>query len=243
MKTDAFELPSGISCEIREFDGKTEKMLTDKALIKQGRMTDMIIARSLVSLDGEEIKDESAGEAAALNMLTGDRNFLLLKIRVLNYGPKMLVNHCCPYCGEWAGYDLDLEEILADEDEESLKIRPYGANVTVELSTGDKVELAEPTGHVERRIAQMKDATLLDYDMGDVVSVNGQKAKRSFFNDLPARDLQLIRETANEKLHGGLSSHVYLSCNNCDAENDVVIFRNPDFFFPGRTSSGKRSQS
>jgi len=79
--------------------------------------------------------------------------------------------------------------------------------------------------------------------MGDVVSVNGQKAKRSFFNDLPARDLQLIRETANENLHGGLSSHVYLSCNNCDAENDIVIFRNLDFFFPGRTSSGKRSQS
>lgn len=243
MRTDAFTLPSGTECEIREFDGKTEKLFSDKSLVNSGRVIDLIIARSLVSLDGKTISNEHEGEEAALNMLSGDRNFLLVKIRVLNYGPEMYINHRCPVCGEWAGYELNLEEILADEDEPSLTIRPFNPPVTVELSNGDKAELRDMTGRNERRLAALKEVTALDVEMSCVASINGEKPKRGYFDNLPVRDLSLIRDTYAEKLNGGLDGTIYLTCRNCNAENEVFIASVRDFFAPRKMNSARRSRS
>lgn len=243
MNTDRFTLPSGLECEIKEFDGKTEKILTDSRLLKQGRTGDLIMARSLVFLDGKTFENEADAENAVLDLRTGDRNYLFMKIRILNYGAEMYINHRCPHCGAWGGYQLNLEEMLSGggENGETFTIRPYGADISLTLSNGDIAVLADTTGRVERRLLQLQELTSLDVDTACVVSINGEKPKRGYFDNLPARDIKLIRDTYREKLSGGLDSVVFLTCAGCNAENDVDISREPDFFMPGRIRTAKRT--
>ena len=243
MNTDKFTLPSGIECEIKEFDGKTEKLLFDQGMAKQGRTGDVILARSLISLDGKTFKDEAEAEAAVLDLYIGDRNYMTVKVRILNYGPEMYINHQCPNCKTWGGYQLNLEDMLKGDGDEDFAIRPYGGDVTVTLSNGDKAVLTEMTGHTERRLALLKELTSLDIDTACVASVNGERPKRSYFDNLPARDIKLIRDTYNEKLNGGMDGVVFLTCAGCNAENDVKISREPDFFLPGRMRSARRTRS
>lgn len=244
MNTDRFTLPSGMECEIKEFDGRTEKILTDSRLLKQGRTGDVIMARSLVSLGGKTFKNEAEAEDAVLNMYSGDRNYLFIKIRVLNYGAEMYINHRCPHCGTWGGYQLNLEEMLDGDGEDgtTFTVRPFANDVvTLTLSNGDTALLGEMTGHAERRLLQIQELTSLDIDTACVVSINGEKPKRGYFDNLPARDIKLIRDTYREKLSGGLDSVVFLTCAGCGAENDVDISREPDFFMPGRIRTAKRT--
>ncbi|MBQ3626386.1 MAG: hypothetical protein II948_06550, partial [Synergistaceae bacterium] len=86
-EVESFKLPSGIAVEIQEIDAATERLLTNRKEMSSGRALNKIMLSALVSLNNKPLP-ENEGEANALilDMKTGDRNYLLLRIRMQSYG-------------------------------------------------------------------------------------------------------------------------------------------------------------
>lgn len=234
LDTLKITLPSGRPCEIREMTGRDEKILTNRADIMNGSSLNKMLASVVVSLDGEPMpKDAAKREELMLDMLSGDRGYLILQVRMLSYGDEMIFNWKCPKCGATAGYKLNFREMLNDG---TLKIHPYREDMPLVVETrAGTAELNYMTGRSEAWLIQQhqkgKEFDTLTLAMAAVSSLNGKKPTRADMEELPVRDITAIRKAASE-LHGGLDGDVELDCPKCGESSTVDISRIPDFFIP-----------
>ena len=107
--TEFVELPSGgknypeghplhnvDSLEIRYMTAKEEDILTSRTLLKKGiavdRMLQSLIIDKSISVD---------------DMLTGDKNALIVAARVSGYGAEYSTSVSCPACGTSSKYTFD----------------------------------------------------------------------------------------------------------------------------------------
>ena len=87
-----FELPSGIEVELREMTGAEEELLTNQRLIRTGDAVNQVPRNCLVKLgDNEEpaVKD-------VLDLLSGDRLFILVRLRQISLGEEVELELACP---------------------------------------------------------------------------------------------------------------------------------------------------
>lgn len=231
--TVKFDLPSGISVEIQEINAEAEKVLTNRQNLKSGRWMNKFILKALVSIDGEPIP-ENEGEATALllDMKTGDRNYLILRIRMQSYGDELVFNQECPKCKKTAGYQVNLQELL---DNGTLKVHPYRDDVPVIVETrAGTAEVDYSTGRTELWLAGQKEIDTIILGMAACKSFNGHPPTYKDFSKLYAKDLNKIRMAFND-LKGGLDSRLELDCLECDSSYDVRLYDIPDFFIPQTT--------
>lgn len=224
-------LPSGEECEIKEFTAEAERILTNKAEIKSGKWLDKFMLYSIHSLNGV-LTSENRGEVASrlLDMKTGDRNYLLLRIRMLNYGEEMVFNYTCPECKKTSGYQVNLQELL---DNGELKIYPYREDTPLPLEIrGGVVELDYMTGRSEQWLASQKDIETAHIAMAACKSFNEKPPTYKDFSKFYAKDLMKIRTTYNDEFKGGLDPQVELECSKCDNVYKVMLYQIPDFFIP-----------
>ena len=230
METLEFTLPSGRPVEIQEFTAEAERMLDDKQALKSGRWLNKLMAKALVSLDNKPVpKNEGERVALLLDMLTGDRNYLLLQIRIFNYGADMIFNYKCPKCGKTSGYSMNLQEML---DDGTLKVYPYRDDVPLLLETrSGTAEINYPTGRTEEWFAALREPDRIHLAMGMCSSFNGHPPEYKEFAAMFAKDISQIRIMGNS-LKGGLDPEIELDCFECDNTYSVMIYSIPDFFTP-----------
>ncbi len=227
---ESFELPSGVQVEIQELTAASQKVFSDKQLIKSGKWINKLMLNALVSIDGKPIP-ENAGEANALllDMKSGDRNYLLLRIRMQNFGEEMDFNYECPKCKKTAGYHINFKDAL---DNGSLKVYPYREDVPIEVETRSGTALIDyPTGRTEEWLSMQKDPDIILGTMGYCKSFNGHPPTYKEFEGLYAKDLTKIR-LAGEDLKGGLDPRIELECVECDTSFSIFLYQIPDFFIP-----------
>lgn len=238
FETLKFHLPSGRSCEIQELPAEAERVLTDKALVKSGRWLNKFISYALVSLDDKPVSsNEGERIALLLDMLSGDRNYLILRIRMQNYGDTMMFNYQCPKCGKTFGYSVNLKDML---DDGTLKIYPYDENVPLKVETRAGIaEIDYMTGREEQWLADQKDLNLIHIAMAACKKFNGEIPDIKTFGKLYVKDLSKIREASNN-LKGGLDPSIELDCPDCDNSYSIMMYQIPDFFIPSmmKGSSG-----
>jgi hypothetical protein len=76
--THVFKLPSGVECEVKEFTGEHQELLTAQGVNRVGQL-DKVLADVLVrvgSVQGSGINAEFAAQ-----MLTADRNWIMFQVR------------------------------------------------------------------------------------------------------------------------------------------------------------------
>ena len=230
----SFDLPSGISVEIQELTAASQKVFTDKQLVKSGKWLNRLLRHALVSLDGKPLP-ENAGEANSilLDMKSGDRNYLLLQVRMQNFGEEMDFNYECPKCKKTAGYHINFKEAL---DNGTLKVYPYREDMPIEVETRSGVALVDyPTGRTEEWLSMQKDPDIILNTMGYCASFNGHPPTYKEFEALYAKDLTKIR-LAGDELKGGLDSRIELECAECDSSFSIYLYQIPDFFIPQMTT-------
>ena len=234
MDTLEFTLPSGRKAEIKEFSVEAEKILDNKQALKSGKWLNKFMVKSLVSLDGKPVpKNEGEAVTLLLDMRSGDRNYLLLQIRILNYGADMTFNYECPKCGKTSGYSLNLQEML---DDGTLKVYPYREDVPLIVETRSGIaEIDYPTGRTEQWLAELSNPDRIHFAMAMCSSFNGHPPEYKEFSGMFARDISEIRKTGNS-LKGGLDPFIELDCLECDTSYTVPIYRIPDFFTPLMTT-------
>jgi len=228
--TEKIVLPSGIECEIQELTAEAERVLTNKADVKSGQWINKFIAKALVKINGKPVP-QNQGELInmLLDMKTGDRNYLLLRIRMQSYGDEMIFNYECPKCHKTSGYKLNLREML---DDGTLKIYPFREDVPVIVETRDgTAEISYTTGRSEQWLASLKEIDTIHLALAACSSFNGKIPEYKDFCKLKTRDISKIRMAYSE-LKGGLDPQFELNCYECDSSYKVMLQQIPDFFTP-----------
>ena len=230
MDTLKFTLPSGRPVEIQEFTAEAERIMDNRQEMKSGRWLNKLLAKALVSLDDKPVpKNEGERVSLLLDMLTGDRNYLILQARIFNYGAEMMFNYKCPKCGKTSGYSMNLQEML---DDGTLKVYPYRDDVPITIETrSGTVEVDYLTGREEQWLAGLKDIDRIHLAMAMCKSLNGRAPEYKEFASMFAKDITEIRKFGNS-LKGGLDATIELECLECDNSYNVMLYEIPDFFTP-----------
>ena len=230
MDTLKFSLPSGRPVEIQEFTAEAERILDDKQAMKSGKWLNKFMAKALVSLDDKPVpKNEGEVVNLLLDMLSGDRNYLLVQIRMMNYGPDMVFNYECPKCGKTSGYSLNLQEMLNDG---TLKVYPYRDDMPLIVETRNGIaEIDYPTGRTEQWLIGLRELDRIHLAMAMCKNFNGHAPEYKEFSGMFAKDISEIRKAGNN-LRGGLDTTIELECLECESSYNVLLQRIPDFFTP-----------
>ena len=91
--------------EIRHMTAKEEDILTNSNYIENGVVFDKFLKSIIV--DKRINPDE---------LLTGDKNALLVKSRITGYGPEYVVKDICGSCKKLAEFTYDLNKIKINDD-------------------------------------------------------------------------------------------------------------------------------
>lgn len=227
-------LPSGLQVVLKPMTGRAERVLEDKKLYKSGALVDRYMMECIETIGDKEKMTPQEKEKALLEMLSGDRNYLLMAIRIEGFGPEMIFTSTCPKCKKDSGYEINLQEML---DNGTFPVFPYQeAPRRVDLpASGGYAEIEYMTGQRERQMAQLPENAIHQSMLIRIHSINGERATLKDLENMHGRDLLALRAAMGD-MRGGLDSMIELDCGECGASYEISIASVPDFFVPSRTS-------
>lgn len=230
----AITLPSGLAVTLKPMTGKAERVLEDKKLYKTGALVDRYMMECIETIGDKETMTPQEKERALLEMLSGDRNYLLMAIRIEGFGPDMIFTSTCPKCGKESGYQINLQNKL---DDGTFPVIPYqDAPQRIELPvSGGYAEIGYMTGQRERQMAQLPDNAIHQGMLLRIESLNGERPTLKDLENMHGRDLLALRAAMGD-MRGGLDSTIELDCGECGASYKISIASVPDFFVPSMTS-------
>lgn len=218
-----FTLPSGIPCEIRELTGAEEELLTNPKLLKNGDAINQVLRNCLLSL-GEKT-DVSMTDV--LDLLAGDRLFLLVKLRQVSLGDEMTVTLICPnpQCQATNQVTIHLDD---------LPVTPYTEQreFTCTLAgSGQTVRFVHLDGHMEKRLAALPEATLSQAMLIRIRDIDGTPPTKKTLTDMALKDRQAVRQAMLEA-DAGIDTVVEMVCNGCGTPMRTRVEGTPHFLFP-----------
>ena len=218
-----FTLPSGLEAELREMTGADESLLTNRRLMKDGEGVNQVLRNCLVRLgDRTELAAKDV-----LDLLSGDRLFLLVKLRQISFGDEVDLSLACPAkdCGEVTDVHIALDD---------LEVTPYGTEreFIFELPRTKKpIIFTLMDGHMEKRLASLKDPNLHSAMLMRVKEIDGKAPNRNSLAELPAFDLNALRAEM-QRVDGGIDTTVHTVCTACGARIVTRLEAEPPFLFP-----------
>ena len=216
-------LPSGLEAELREMTGAEESLLTNRRLMKDGEAVNQVLRNCLVRLgDKTEIAPKDV-----LDLLSGDRLFLLVRLRQISFGDAVDLSLTCPAkdCGETTEVRVALDD---------LEVTSYGVEreFIFELPRTKKpVLFTLLDGHMEKRLASLKDPNLHSAMLMRVKEIDGKAPNKNSLAELPAFDLNALREEM-QRVDGGIDTSIHTVCSSCGARIVTRLEAEPPFLFP-----------
>lgn len=219
--------------EIRPMTAKEEDILMSRALIKKGTVITKLIESCLID---KSINVES--------LVSGDRNALMVALRITGYGAEYNIEMPCPECGTTTSASFDLSTMPIKQ----LDIMPTeeGLNAfQLQLPVTKKnVVVRFLDGHDEREMTIIADrrkksglkmhTSVTDRLARSIISVDGitDKNKISFFvKNIPVRDSLALRVFL-ENQEPGVEMKGLMTCEACYEESEVEIPITSQFFWP-----------
>ena len=221
--------------QIKAMTAQEEDILMSRALIKEGTVISHLIKSCLV--------DKSIDPA---DMLAGDRNAILIAIRITGYGSDYTTTVQCPSCNRQDVHSFDLSNLGIKR----LDVPPVakGANefefalpvsrkrVTYKLMTIKDEEDAQKSAE---RVRKLFPDAKIDNDVTrqlelQVVSIDGNRDRspiNAFIKAMPARDSRELRAQIS-KTEPGIDTRVDLTCKSCGVTSKVGLPIGVSFFWP-----------
>lgn len=219
------------SLEIRSMTARDEDILTSRALIRSGRVVGSLI-RSCV-LD-KTIDPDS--------MLSGDRNAVLIGIRITGYGPGYPVKFNCPSCDVEVKHEVDLtqlplkripQDINASSNAFSVILPVSKKTCVFKLLTG--IEEQDLMQQIERgRKTAGAEELVTSRLKRQVIEISGERDPQrlsALINNLPARDSRELRK-AIDKITPGVELKTSFTCAMCGMQGEVDVPLGTEFFWP-----------
>lgn len=220
--------------EIRAMTAREEDILTSQALIKKGTVVSELIKSCLV--------DRGANP---LDLLSGDRNALMVAIRITGYGPEYSAELECTECGVKSPHDFDLGALPIKR----LEIEPvsHGENlfefvlpytkktVKFKFMTGRDEEEMVATSQKQKKLGLSTDSSVTSNLLHTIVSIDGidDRSKiAGFVKAMPARDSLALRNYIKDN-EPGIIMKQDTTCNACGHTEEVNMPLGVSFLWPG----------
>lgn len=247
IPVDAVPLPSGGKLyeeghplhradhvQYRGMTAQEEDILMSQALIKKGTVITELIKSCLI--------DKSIN---VNSLVSGDRNALMVAIRISGYGQWYEPTFVCPECS----HKNDMRIDLAGLNIKPLSAKPVsvGQNIFAFVLPVSKlpIEFKFLTGNEEEAVMKSLEAKkkrgiqnnnlVTTRLMSSLVSVKGDTSPGTiakFVSAMPARDSLVLRQYI-DKHEPGVDMEVEFICSNCDYFDDIQLPMGSSFFWPG----------
>lgn len=219
-----FELPSGGEVELREMTGAEEELLTNQRLIRTGGAVNQVLKNGIVRLgdnDKPSIED-------VLDLLSGDRLFILVKLRQISLGDEVELELTCasPACGATNPVAIHIDE---------LEMTPYGKErefAFVLPGSGRTVRFGYLDGHKEKRLAALKEPSISSAMLIRLIEIDGAAPSKKLMNEMKLGDRSALRQEML-RVDAGIDTLVEVHCESCNAPLRTRLEAEPGFLFPG----------
>tara|TARA_R110001592_G_scaffold270009_1_gene536304 strand:+ start:152 stop:1027 length:876 start_codon:yes stop_codon:yes gene_type:complete len=226
------------SVEIRAMTAREEDILTSKALIKKGTVITELIRSCLID---KRINPD--------DMILGDRNAVMVALRITGYGSDYAIEVGCPSCGERSKQNFNLSELPI----KGLAQEPIAVGSNVFEAAMPKRNDTDPdltiryrhmTGQDEQEITLLQERKkkqgfksnnlITTRYKQQIVAVNDVTDKtkiQMFIQRMPTRYSLSLRNQmdANEP---GVDMKQHVHCPHCSEESEVSMPLGASFFWP-----------
>jgi hypothetical protein len=219
--------------EIRPMTAREEDILTSRALIKKGTVITELIKACLV--------DRSVNTA---DLLVGDRNALMMAVRITGYGPDYTVEMECDECSSKNQQTFNLTELPIKK----LEIDPVipGQNlfefvlpfskkkVHFKFSTGRDEEEASALADKQKKLGLGNETGVTTSLLQSIVSIDGVEDRfkiSNFVKHMPARDSLALR-TYMRDCEPGVNMKQETVCPACGNTEEVNMPLGITFLWP-----------
>ena len=220
--------------DIRPMTAKEEDILTSRALIKKGTVLTELMKSCLVD---KNIDPDM--------LISGDRNAIMIALRITGYGAEYNVDVDCPACGATTNNNFDLSELQIKR----LEVSPVadGANlfelelpvtkktIQVKFLTGhDEQDIVVATDRKKKKGLQKTDSMITDRLTRSIISVDNIRDKNKiaiFVKNMPARDSLSLRKFL-DNYEPGIEMKAWMTCPSCHESSEVRLPLGASFFWP-----------
>lgn len=219
--------------EIKAMTAREEDILTSRALLKKGTVVTELIKSCLV--------DKTINP---LDLLSGDRNALMIAIRITGYGAEYNVELECGECGVKSphAFDLGALPIKRLEIEPSQPgsnvfdfLLPYSKKVVkFKFMTGRDEEEIMMLNEKQKKLALGSESNVTTNLLYAVLSIDGveDRAKiANFIKNMPARDSLALRNYVKDN-EPGIEMKQHTVCNACGHSEEVSMPLGVTFLWP-----------
>ncbi len=219
--------------EIKGMTTQEEDILMSRALIKKGTVITELI-RSCLMDPGVQVND----------LLSGDRNALMVAVRITGYGPEYVAQVACPSCETRQEYSIDLSalEIKPLEIEPSAPgvnqfsfVLPISKkNVVFRFLTGKEEEEILALMENKKKKGLANDNVVTTRLFFSIVSIDGNSDRAyisKFIQFMPARDSLALRKYIDQHEPGIDMRHPF-ECKSCGHSEVVAVPMGASFFWP-----------
>jgi len=220
--------------EIKAMTAREEDILTSAALLKKGTIITELIKSCLI--------DKSINP---VDLLTGDRNALMVAIRITGYTAEYDVEVDCGSCNNKTPRSFNLAELpikrldIAPVQEGTnlfeFKLPRCGKLVKFKFLTGRDEEEIVATSARQKKLGLQTDASVTTNLLYSIVSVDGveDRAKLSnFVKNIPASDSLALRNYIRDHEPGMLMKQE-VTCPTCGESEEVAMPMGVSFLWPG----------
>lgn len=219
--------------DIRSMTAREEDILTSRALLKKGTVITELIKSCLIdrSINPNEL-------------LGGDRNALMVAIRITGYGPDYKAEIECNECGTKSPHEFNLGDLPVRR----LSIDPVepGANLfefilphsrkkaKFRFLTGRDEEEIMATSERQKKLGLSTESNVTTNLMHAIVAIDGieDRAKiTNFIKHMPARDSLALRNYIKDNEPGVIMKQE-TSCSACGHSEEVAMPLGVNFLWP-----------
>lgn len=228
-----FPLANKQGVEIRSMTAKEEDILTSRALVRSGKVVGALLRSCIVDKSFDPDK-----------MLVGDRNAVLIGIRISGYGPEYNIKITCPECSGEVKREINLTSLPIKPIPEDVRITPNTNEFTMSLSVSKKTVVFKLfTGEEEREIlgvlergrkSGMQEELVTSRLKMQIVEISGERDPQriaGIVRNLPARDSRDLRKYIDHATPG-VELKTPFTCDLCSYQGEVEVPLGAEFFWP-----------
>ena len=224
--------------EIKFMTAKDEDILASQSLIKKGVVIERFIENILLD---KNIKPK--------DMLTGDRNAVIIAARISGYGAEYETKINCPSCQANSRFEFDLNDQKIHETEVSGDLglahvedglfqttMPFSKfKIKFKLLKGaDEIYLAKLMDN--KRKGRLQESVLTDQMKRLIVEIEGhtdRKIINKYVDNMPTLDSRHLR-TCYKLANPDVKVTNIFTCPSCGFEEGMEVPFGADFFWPDR---------
>lgn len=220
--------PSGellVDFEIRELTGASEERLSKVLSARATLNTYPQVCRTIIEEGLVNIGGIAPNEHMMKTLLIGDRDYLLMKIRIATYGADYPARIVCAKCGEQQDVVFEIGE---GQDVVYKSAKSTDIQYTVDLRHGRKATIR--LVNVEDQSIALRDTTLTGPERNTIIfsrcitNLNGNPLiDMQVVRAISAGDRKIIGDFLNDHRFGPMTEEVMATCSYCKAESEMSL--------------------